>query len=147
MCLITNQLTACIIFHGIDDGGTNNYLYAFPIFITVVVASYASCHWKFFAQWLGGIRGRDWAAVSAIIDVISVIPHMVETRYDERVMGYIATLTYFYRNPDLQMGEYSRMFDEENDAQVWAASYKGRTVMVHIDPRDPTNSVLRKEDL
>jgi hypothetical protein len=68
-------------------------------------------------------------------------------RYGERIVGYLATLTYFYRNPELQMGEYSRMFDEEKEAQDWVAPYKGRPVIVHVDPRDPSQSVLRKEEL
>jgi DNA-binding beta-propeller fold protein YncE len=57
--------------------------------------------------------------------------------------------TYFYRNPELQTGDYSRLFsyDEEDDANAWAASYKGSSVKVHIDPCDPSRSVLRKEDL
>jgi hypothetical protein len=45
------------------------------------------------------------------------------------------------------VGEYSRMFDEEEGAQRWGASYKGNTVMVHVDPRDQSRSVLRKEEL
>jgi hypothetical protein len=91
--------------------------------------------------------GHDWTSVSAAIDVVSVGQRTEETCYGERILGYLATLTYFYRNPDLQMGEYSRMFDAENDAQTWAASNKGRTVMVHVDPRNPSKSVLRMEDL
>jgi hypothetical protein len=39
------------------------------------------------------------------------------------------------------------LFDEEKTAQAWAASYKGNTVMVHVDPRDQSRSVLRKEEL
>jgi len=74
-------------------------------------------------------------------------PTTEETRYGERIVGYAAALTYFYRNPELQMGEFSRMFDEEADAQAWVARYKGRTVIIHVDPRHPSRSVLRKEDL
>ena len=36
---------------------------------------------------------------------------------------------------------------QKDEAQAWANSYKGSTVMVHLDPRDPTRSVLREEDL
>jgi hypothetical protein len=60
---------------------------------------------------------------------------------------YKATLTYTYNNPEQQMGDYSRDFANEADAKAWANSYKGETVKVHVDPRDPTRSVLRKEDL
>jgi hypothetical protein len=60
---------------------------------------------------------------------------------------YKATLTYVYRYPEEQMGDYSRRFGKKEDAEAWANSYKGETVKVHVDPRDPTRSVLREEDL
>ncbi len=122
----------------------------------VMVFSVATRHWRIFTQWLTGIRGRDWTAVSAVIDVVSVAPQTEPTRYwagqfagtgEERIIGYVATLTYFYRNPQLQLGDYSRVFAKEADAEAWAASYKGRTVMVRVDPRDPTRSVLRRDEL
>ena len=119
----------------------------FSLIFAIPAITFAVRYRRFFAQWLGGIRGRDWATVSAIIDVVSVVPQTDQRRGDEYIVGYLATLTYFYRNPELQMGEYSRMFDGEKEAQGWAASYKGRTIMVHVDPRDPTSSVLRKEEL
>jgi hypothetical protein len=127
--------------------GTIYDWYAIPILLATVAVSFAARYWRFLVQWLNGIRGGDWPTISAIIDIVSVVPQTEETRYGERVVGYAAALTYFYRNPELQMGEYSRMFGVEPEAQAWAASYKGRTVMVHVDPRDPTRSVLRKEDL
>jgi hypothetical protein len=115
--------------------------------VALVAVTSAARYWRFFVQWLEGIRGLHWAATSALIDVVSVVEQKAQGRYEEYVVGYLATLTYFYRNPELQTGDYSRMFNEEADAQAWAASYKGRNVMVHVDPRDPSNSVLRKEEL
>jgi len=121
--------------------------YQILLFATLVAISVAIRYRRFIAQWFDGIRGRDWTTVSAIIDVVSVVQQTEQGRYGERVVGYLATLTYFYRNPELQMGEYCRMFDEESEAQEWAAPYKGRAIMVHVDPRDPSRSVLRKEEL
>jgi hypothetical protein len=121
--------------------------YWIPIFVAVLGISLTAQYWRLFAQWLRGIRGRDWTPVSALIDVVTVVVQTEQGRYGERIVGYLATLTYFYRNPELQSGDYIRLFDEEKDAQDWAASYKGQTVMVHIDPRDPSRSVLCKEEL
>jgi hypothetical protein len=117
------------------------------VFAAVVAISIAARYWRFFVQWLEGLRGGEWPPVSAIVDVVSVVEQTEQGRYGERVVGYVATLTYFYRNPELQMGEYSRMFGKLTEAQEWADSYKGRTIMVHVDPRDPTRSVMRKEEL
>lgn len=60
---------------------------------------------------------------------------------------YKATLTYIYHYPEEQMGDCSREFGSKEYAESWANSYKGETVKVHVDPRDPTRSVLREEDL
>lgn len=121
--------------------------YALPFIAAAGILSVAAPQWRFLIQWLHGISGDDWPKVSAIIDIVSV----VEQRGGKanEVLGYLSTLTYFYRNPELQTGEYSRMFQpgEEEDAKAWTASYKGSTVLVHVDPRDPSRSVLRKQEL
>jgi len=66
-----DQQIACIIMSGI----------IFPWYITlgkvavgavITVVSLAARYWRFFAQWLNGIRGRDWASVSAVVDIVSV---------------------------------------------------------------------------
>jgi hypothetical protein len=121
--------------------------YSIFVWALLLVVCSVVLNWRFFVQWLTGVRGRDWGTTSAIIDVVSVAPQIVRGRYGSRVAGYLGTLTYFYRNPELQMGEYTRLFDKEAEAQAWTAFYKGRSVMVHVDPRDPTHSVLRKEEL
>ena len=129
------------------NAGSIQKWFSVVLFLVMMAVGFATRYWRLFTQWLGGIRGRDWASVSAVIEVVSVVVQTENTRSGERVLGYLATLTYFYRNPELQMGEYSRMFGQESEAQAWAASYKGRNVMVGVDPRDPTRSVLRKEVL
>jgi len=128
--------------------GTIYDWYAFPILAVVAAVSFAVYHWRFFVQWLKGIRGRDWPAVSATVEMADVIEQRQATGKGD-IVYYLATLTYFYRNPELQTGDYSRLFsyDEEDDAKAWAASYKGSSVMVHIDPRNPARSVLRKKEL
>ncbi|MGO8758496.1 MAG: DUF3592 domain-containing protein [Terracidiphilus sp.] len=101
-------------------------------------------------EWIERTHGRNWPTVSAVIDGVSVT--LVE---DNRISSlaihywpsYLATLTYFYNNPERQTGDYKRSFGKKEDAEAWADSYKGETVKVHVDPRDPTRSVLREEDL
>lgn len=117
------------------------------LFVTVPLVAVSATKWRFFAQWLMSRRGRDWPTLTATIDLVDVIAQR-GGRAGE-VIYYLATLTYVYHNPELQTGEYSRDFDadDEDAARAWAASYKGSAVTVHVDPRDPTRSVLRKEDL
>ena len=92
------------------------------------------------------MRGRDWPAISALIDMTIVVDETVSTGRGD-IVQFLALLTYFYRNPELQSGEYRRVFDDGDEAQACANSYKGSTFKVHVDPRDPARSVLRKEDL
>ena len=127
--------------------GTGNDWYFLPILFAFGLVSMAAVRWSFFLQWIQGIRGRDWGTMSAVIDIVSVLPKTIQGRGGEQIVGYVGTLTYFYRNPDLQSGDYSSMFNTETEAREWADSYKGSSVTVHVDARDPTRSVLRKEEL
>lgn len=88
-------------------------------------------------------RCRNWPTTSAKIDLVSV----ADVTDDARFPSYRATLTYIYRNPEEQMGDYSRDFGSEKEAHAWANSYKGETVRAYVNPRDPTRSFLREEDL
>ena len=127
--------------------GSGNDWLEISIFAAVMIFAVGSRYWRFLIQWFDGIRGRDWALVSAVIDIVCVVEQTEQTGEGERTIGYLGTLTYFYRNPELQTGDYCRMFGEEAEAEAWTASYKGRNFMVHVDPRDPSRSVLRKEEL
>lgn len=108
--------------------------------------------WQLLDDGIKRYRGRNWPTVSAVVDIASVafieddplIPRMgpgPDQSY------YLATLTYICQNAEQQMGEYRRRFGNEDDAKAWANSYKGETLKVHVDPRDPTRTVLREEDL
>ena len=88
-------------------------------------------------------RCRNWPTASAKIDLVSV----ADVTDDARFPSYRATLTYIYRYPEEQMGDYSRDFGSKDEADAWANSYKGETVKAHIDPGDPTRSFLREDDL
>lgn len=123
-----------------------------PIWPIVVIglvpgaAIIAGAYWQFFAQWLNGVRGRNWPTVTAVVDLVSVQRRVQSTGKGD-IVTYVALLTYVYRNPDLQTGDYDKSFDIEDEATAWANSFKGCTVIVHVDPRDSSKSVLRKEEL
>jgi hypothetical protein len=106
--------------------------------------------WQLLDMWTKRTRGRNWPTVSAVVDIVSVAScedNTLPLKADLSFPYYLATLTYIYRCPEEQTGNYSRRFGNEDDAKSWANSYKGETVKVHVDPRDPTRSVLRDEDL
>ena len=64
---------------------------------------------------------QDWLSVPATIDVVCV----TEREESERKFRFAATLTYFYNNPDLQMGEYEREFPQKAAAEQCANQFKG----------------------
>lgn len=106
--------------------------------------------WDVVAALVKRTRGRNWPTVSAVIDAVSVTVaggNGISSLAVRDRPYYKATLTYTYNNPEQQTGDYSRRFGDKDEAKAWANSYKGETVKVHVDPRDPTRSVLREEDL
>jgi len=88
-------------------------------------------------------RSRKWPTTSATVNLVSI----ADVTDNASVPSYRATLTYVYRNPEEQMGDYSRDFGSKDEANAWANSYKGETVKVYVNPRDPTRSFLWEEDL
>lgn len=104
-------------------------------------------HGKSVVQKMSGIRGRDWPTISALVDIVTVCPQSGQSHDGKCMDGYLATLTYFYSNPELQTGDYCRVFESEEEARTWATSFQGRSVLVHVDPQDPSKSVLLAEEL
>jgi hypothetical protein len=107
----------------------------------------AAMLWPHLVRWWSDKRARGWPTVSGVIDIAVVTKEMHSAGRSGVFYDYPALLTYSYRNPDLQTGDYNRTFATEWDAQDWVDSCKGRTVTVHVNPRDPTCSVLRTEEL
>jgi hypothetical protein len=139
-------LIACILLSGGPVTRFEVILFALLVGAGILVAACKGI----VDDWIERTRGRSWPTVSAVIDVVSVAcieDDIPSPKADLDGSYYKATLTYTYNNPEQQMGDYSRRFGDEGDAKAWANSYKGETVKVHVDPRDPTRSVLRKEDL
>jgi hypothetical protein len=131
-----------------DGTGTRFWLILISLFAAAVMLV-GTC-WQLFDVWIKRTRGRNWPTVSAVVDIVSVAScedNTLPLKADLSFPYYKATLTYSYNNPEQQMGDYSRRFGHERDAKAWANSYKGETIKIHVDPRDPTRSVLREEDL
>jgi hypothetical protein len=143
-----NFFTASILMHS----GTDPFVLLFLFLLGTVGAVLVAVCWTKFTDWVERTRCRNWPKVPAVIDLVSVafieddslIPAQKASFVDS---CYKATLTYIYHYPEEQMGDYSRDFGDKEDAEAWANSYKGETVKVHVDPRDPTRSILREEDL
>jgi len=147
---MTVLIAALLVSDAFDWHRTLGLASALLILLIIVTASIPKRRrfWRFAVQSLSQRHGRDWLRVSASVDVVSVVPQTEPIRgYAVENVGYVVTLTYFYRNPELQTGDYSRMFDKEKDAQAWAASIKGRNIVVCVDPNDPSHSMVRNDDL
>jgi hypothetical protein len=88
--------------------------------------------------------------VPAVIDLVTTATWQEDEPLPNRygpTYAHKALLTYSYRNPEPQSGDYSRSFGSDDDARDWADACKGLKVMVRVDPRDPARSVLRDEDI
>ena len=105
--------------------------------------------WPRVARWSNEKRSRNWPSVSGVVDIAVVAKQEKPGGKGSTgpIVTYLAMLTYSYRNPELQTGDYNREFTYESDAQEWVVLCIGRKVTVHVDPRDSTRSVLRTEDL
>jgi hypothetical protein len=134
-------------------GGTGPFIWLILVLLVAGAIVVGAICWVTLGEWIGRTRCRSWPTVSAVVDIVSVaycepdgspILHFKASSYNPY---YQATLTYIYHNPEEQMGDYSRSFGKKEDAEAWANSYKGETVKVYVDPRDPTRSMLREEDL
>jgi hypothetical protein len=148
MGLTMTSLIASILMH--SGGGPLTRCEVIVFALVVGVGLLVSICWQILDNWRKRTRGRNWPTVPAVIDVVSVTlveSNLISSGAVHNWPSYLATLTYSYRNPEQQMGDYSRRFGNEDDAKAWTNSYKGETVKVHVDPRDPTRSVLREEDL
>jgi hypothetical protein len=109
-----------------------------------------------FVRWTTKGKARDWPVAQASIDVATGIEREIaQTKYGP-VNSYIGVLNYFYEaqpssnvatGDDRHMGEFEKRFDNLDDAKDWAAACKGRTVKVHVNPRDQDESILLDEDV
>lgn len=146
MSLTMTPLIANILMQ--SGAGTRFWLILISLFAAAVML--VGLCWQLLDNWKKRTYGRNWPTVSAVVDIVSVAScedNSLPLKADLSFPYYLATLTYIYQYPERQMGDYSRRFGNEDDAKSWANSYKGEAVKIHVDPRDPTRSVLREEDL
>lgn len=130
----------------------------FPVFVLACIVLIALVQvgvnsWPDWVKWWEEKWARDWPMVPAVIDLVTT----ATWEQDESLAGggpptptiyeHKALLTYSYRNPEPQSGDYSRSFGSDDDAKDWADSCKGLKVMVRVDPRNSARSVLRAEDI
>jgi hypothetical protein len=85
---------------------------------TIVLVAYC---WGTVEDLIEYYYGRNWPTASAVVDVVSVT--MVESKGISSTANhswpyFLATLTYSYRNPEPQTGEYKRRFANEDDARA-----------------------------
>lgn len=108
-----------------------------------ILAAYVYAAWGRLRFNFLSSSAKDWAVVPARIDIASA--HLVSDSEKSNVSE--AVLTYFYRYPELEMGDFRKTFSDPIEAKLWAEEYKGRTVMVRVNPRKVSESVLSEEDL
>jgi hypothetical protein len=112
------------------------YLPAYAM-VVALAGTWLRGRWLRWKQAAREQKVRNWPTLTATIEVPTVIGGSISGK------GlFFGTLTYFYRNPELQMGEYRRVFTSKARAKAWVKQFKNRTVLVHVNPCDPADSVL-----
>lgn len=109
----------------------------------LVVAGFFAPRWHRIRRFVLSGSARNWPTVPASIDVVSIVEHEIR----EKGVLFVATLTYFYRNPELQIGEYERAFSLKSAAESWVEQFKLRQAMVHVNPRRPDQSALLDDEI
>src|SRR5579862_3270978 len=87
---------------------TRSEVIGFSVFVGTVM-TLGIC-WGIVQTWYGRIHGREWPTVSATIDIVSVAfiqDDIQHSKVHADSSYYLATLTYVWHDPELQMGEWS----------------------------------------
>lgn len=138
---------ATLTVHAATTGGSGRFIWlAYLIVVGLVLGPSLAIYRRLAVQRLRGFEGRNWPTISATIHEFTVDEDEIPTR-GRTITIFEVTLQYVFHNPEIQIGEYLRKFGDRDEAEAWANSFKGCTVKVHVDPKDPTKSILRKEEL
>ena len=114
--------------------------------IVLFIGKLTTFFWPEIGPWWQNARTRNWPKVPATIDNATVVAKTEESDYDANAWGYLVTVTYSYRYPDMHIKGCSRMFEYEEVANTWVKSRKGKIIYVRVNPRDPSQSEICEED-
>jgi hypothetical protein len=152
----TNVIAPSLVAIILLNGGTKTDFFIVWVFVCIVLIGLGQVRtnsWPDMVNWAKEKWARDWPTVPAVIDLVTTTTWQEETPLagggvpSGPYYVHKALLTYSYSNPEPQSGDFSRSLGTEDEAKEWADSCKGLKVMVRVDPRDPTRSVLRPEDI
>ena len=124
------------VFHLLSRPEFYGLLFAF-------VGGTLSRSWRKVKRTRKGRTSTSWPAVAATVEVATVAKRVDA----DKKPFWVVTLSYFYRQPDLQMGEHEREFQAESEARQWASQFKNRLVTVHVNPAKNSESMLLDGDL
>ncbi len=85
--------------------------------------------------------GEDWPLVEGTIQQVCV------TKGEGRDPLTYAALDYSYFCKQYESGVIERVFLKEHSARVFAEKFRNRKLPVHVNPRDPSISVVLKKDI
>jgi hypothetical protein len=109
-----------------------------------------------FTRFRTKAKSHDWPVVQASIDVATGVEREVGQSKYGTIYNHLGVLNYFYKaqptgfdstGDDRRMGEFEKTFDSLEEAKEWAEACKGLTVKVHVNPRNPDDSILMDEDV
>ena len=151
--LITVSMTmliASILMHSGGGPITRNEVILVSLAVGAILLG-GIC-WGLIETWYDRIHGRNWPAVSAVVDIVSVaycepdgspILNLKASSYNPY---YQATLTYIYHYPDEQQNQ-PVVANFLPRRRVLGEFLQRRNRQGPRQPRDPTRSILREEDL
>lgn len=105
-------LPAVLLIVGQHSSGPPWIALIFYLVVTaIILSSAAALWWRLLAQRVRGFAGRRWPTFIATIDDFTVDESVIYGR-GRNVTLYEVVLQYVFHNPELQIGEYHREFDD-----------------------------------
>ncbi|MGC2620734.1 MAG: hypothetical protein WA414_16930, partial [Acidobacteriaceae bacterium] len=105
------------------SGGRGVGWLVFLAYFVVLAGPMVVIYRRVLVQRVRGFGGRNWPTVIATIDDFTIDETDIQGR-GRTVAVYEVTLQYVFHNPEIQVGEYRREFEDKEDAEAWANSFK-----------------------